>query len=431
MMLGVFLFVGVAAAGCRCGSRWFLPRSDEYVGQLRTYDLTAVEIDWDFAPQRFNVFQGRNLTEHEKEYTNQSVYRKCMYVSTDGSLPTHGLLGPTLRALVGDDVRVTLRNNCSIAVSLHVHGFQYERESEGASTGGVLRPGDSVAPGSLFVYNYTVPDSAGPLTADDASTVLWAYHSHVRPTMDESTGLMGAIVVGRPSHCDWRTAVPLDVDDEIMTLWTVVDESQSRLAAVNNVTQFSHDEQHLKHSINGRLFANQPPFETRQGLRARWYLIGFGDERDVHSVHWHAASVVEQHRRVDVVPLFPAVFRVADMVPMVAGRFPIHCHLADHHANGMTAFFNVRANTAASLCAERPAAAATTTVCINDTLMALDCGRGVATDAELDSPLCATPANSVVAVIVGVTLVVSVVVSVALFAILMRRRRRNGESLND
>lgn len=428
-MICLFFFVAAAAAGCRCGSRWFLPRTDEYVGQLRTYDLTTVEVDWDYAPENFNVFQGRNLTPHEATYTAQRVYRKCVFVSTDGALPSHGLLGPTLRALVGDEVRVTLRNNCSISVSLHVHGFQYDRDNEGASTGGVLRPGDAVEPNATFVYNFTVPESAGPLAADDASTVLWAYHSHVRPTMDESTGLMGAIVVGRPSHCEWRTAVPLDVDAEIVSLWSIIDESQSRYAAVNNVTQFSHDEEHLKHAINGRLFANQPPFETRLGLVARWYLIGFGDERDIHSVHWHSASVVEQHRRTDVVPLFAAVFRVADMVPRAAGRQALHCHLIDHMTNGMSTFFNVRDNTVAGLCAGQEQRQ---TVCINGTLTELDCAAGVARDAlALESPLCATPANSVLAVIVGVTLVVSIVVSVALFAILMRRRRRNGELLND
>jgi hypothetical protein len=426
--MSVLVFVSLVAlvsSTCRCGSKWFLPQTETYVPQVRVYDLTAVEVDWNYAPLQTNAFQNRNFTAHELEYTAKSVYRKCIYVDTHGAIPNDGLLGPPLRALVGDSVRVTLRNNCSFTISLHVHGFQYTKDNEGASSAGVRSAGDVIDVGGVFAYEFDVPESAGPLGDDDASTVLWAYHSHVEPTKDESTGLVGSIVVGRPSHCDWRTAVPLDVDTEIFSLWTVVDESQSRLAAANNVTPLSHDEEHLKHSVNGFLFANQAPFVTRVGHVARWYLIAFGDERDIHSVHWHGATVVEQHRRTDVVPLFAAVFRVADMVPHVAGLWPLHCHLLDHMSAGMSTFFRVLNNSAAALCEGKQGRI---TECLDDLLTDIDCASGVATlaDAASASSLCATPATSVLVVLLGIAVLIAVVVVVGIYAIWTVRTRRNG-----
>ena len=46
--------------------------------------------------------------------------------------PSLGLLGPTLRAKVGDTIRVVFKNNCGFTTSLHPHGVFYEKDSEGS-----------------------------------------------------------------------------------------------------------------------------------------------------------------------------------------------------------------------------------------------------------------------------------------------------------
>ena len=43
-----------------------------------------------------------------------------------------GNLGPTLRAKVGDTIKVTLRNNARFTTSLHPHGVLYAKSSEGS-----------------------------------------------------------------------------------------------------------------------------------------------------------------------------------------------------------------------------------------------------------------------------------------------------------
>ncbi len=43
-----------------------------------------------------------------------------------------GLLGPTIRAEVGDVVHVVFRNTVRFPTSIHVHGLLYDKRSEGA-----------------------------------------------------------------------------------------------------------------------------------------------------------------------------------------------------------------------------------------------------------------------------------------------------------
>ena len=46
--------------------------------------------------------------------------------------PTLGFLGPTLRAKVGDTIKVTLKNNARFTTGLHPHGVLYSKSSEGS-----------------------------------------------------------------------------------------------------------------------------------------------------------------------------------------------------------------------------------------------------------------------------------------------------------
>ena len=43
-----------------------------------------------------------------------------------------GMVGPILRAKVGDTIKVTLKNNARFTTSLHPHGVLYAKSSEGS-----------------------------------------------------------------------------------------------------------------------------------------------------------------------------------------------------------------------------------------------------------------------------------------------------------
>ena len=61
-----------------------------------------------------------------------------------------GILGPVLRAEVGDQLHVLFRNRCSRAYTMHPHGVEYLKAAEGAAyadgVAAAAKPGSGVAP---------------------------------------------------------------------------------------------------------------------------------------------------------------------------------------------------------------------------------------------------------------------------------------------
>lgn len=49
-------------------------------------------------------------------------------------------------------------------------------------------------------------------------------------------------------------------------------------------------------AINGRVYANLPGLTMYQGDWVSWYLLGMGQEIDVHTVHFHAESFTQRVR---------------------------------------------------------------------------------------------------------------------------------------
>lgn len=73
----------------------------------------------------------------------------------------------------------------------------------------------------------------------------------------------------------------------------------------------------------------------------RWHVLALGDEKDLHGVHWHGATLLRRGRRVDSVELIPGVSQSADMRPDVAGEWMVHCHTSHHFKRGMSAMYTV------------------------------------------------------------------------------------------
>lgn len=44
--------------------------------------------------------------------------------------------------------------------------------------------------------------------------------------------------------------------------------------------------------INGKLYANLLGLRMQQGDKTEWYLMGLGNEIDMHTVHFHAQSFI-------------------------------------------------------------------------------------------------------------------------------------------
>jgi FtsP/CotA-like multicopper oxidase with cupredoxin domain len=264
-----------------------------------------------------------------------------------------GLLGPVIRAEVGDTIKIQYRNGCRIPTSMHPHGVFYDKSSEGApyndGTAGSDKDDDSVPTGGRHTYVWKVPPRAGP-GPSDGSSVMWMYHSHTDEIGDTYAGLMGPMVI-TADGMGRADGSPLDVDKEVFSLFSVMNENKSpylqanvrRYAAVPHVPAEDEEfeESNLMHSINGYVYGNQPMVTLKKGQHVRWYVMSMGTEVDLHTPHWHGNDVTVNGMRADVVNLLPAGMVIADMVPDNVGIWLFHCHVNDHISAGMMSRYRV------------------------------------------------------------------------------------------
>lgn len=350
----------VLAVVCGLG-RTAADPTEPLTGETRVYFIAADEVVWNYAPAGNVLFDlqccgdgtpwlkrgpdGRGPAFKKaifREYTDETFSR---LKPRDPAWDHAGILGPILRAEVGDRLEVTLKNNTTFPVSLHSHGVHYLKPYEGAGypdgTSGSDKDDDAIAPSDTYTYRWQVPTRSGP-GPNDPSSIVWLYHSHVNSPQDMNTGLVGALIVTR--HGAARTdGSPQDVDREFVTLFMNFDETASRLALRNASLLANGREAGLNrfHSINGYIFGNLPMMHMKLGERVRWYLLALGDESDLHTPHWHGNTVLSEGRRTDVIELLPASMKVADMRADNPGIWLFHCHVNDHVKAGMAARYEI------------------------------------------------------------------------------------------
>jgi FtsP/CotA-like multicopper oxidase with cupredoxin domain len=331
---------------------------------VRTYYIAADEITWDYAP-RGRHLTGAPIADPDEARGMPTTFRKAVYREyTDDAFGTlkprppaweHlGILGPLIRAEVGDTVRVVFRNRTNIFCNMHPHGLAYAKDSEGAlyddGTAGEDKTDDLIAPGSSHVYTWTVPPRAGP-AAGDADSIVWMYHSHFVEPKDMNSGLFGPIIVSARGSTR-PDGTPRDVDREFVVAFAIFDETVSPYAEANlalggrrpfalKATDPAFRALYLMYSLNGFIEGNLPMPTMKAGERVRWYLLANSNEDDVHAAHWHGATAVAMHARTDAVPLGPMAMVVADMVPDVPGTWLFHCHVNEHFERGMQARYKV------------------------------------------------------------------------------------------
>ena len=298
-----------------------------------------------------------------------TVYKKALFREyTDSTFQTlkprppeleHlGFLGPLIRGVVGDTIRVVFRNNGHRPYSVHPHGVFYKKDAEGApygdGTAGGDKADDGVPPGGTHLYQWPVPERAGP-GPGDGSSVMWMYHSHVDETRDINTGLLGVMIItaramARPDGS------PKDVDRELVVSFDQVHEEDSWLADQNlpgptmQAGPIANPSQRqnfypwfVMFTINGYMHGSMPlsALTVRVGQRVRWYVMSSTNDFDFHSPHWHGNTLTIGRMRTDVAFVGAMQMMVGEMVPDDPGTWLFHCHVTFHNAAGMAVRYAV------------------------------------------------------------------------------------------
>ena len=378
IVFSLSLFLCAAAAGSMADAAAPTPS-----GKVRTYYVAADEVEWNYTPDGINKMMGMKFEGYPKVFTEQgphrigTTYRKALYREYTDETFTKlkprepnwehaGILGPILRAEVGDTISVVFKNNGTHPASIHSHGVFYNKDSEGASyddgTSGNDKADDDVAPGKTHLYTWQVPERAGP-GPGDPSSLVWIYHSHGNAAVE--SGLIGAIIITAHGMAG-PDGKPKDVDREFVSFFMIFDENTSWYLD-HNIQAYTSDPKgvnkqefapvddrgifsatgtgfaaaNIKSTINGYIFANGPMMTMKKGERVRWYLLTLGEGFNFHTPHWHGNVVVDHGKRTDVLLLGPAQMETVDMVPDDPGTWLYHCHVEEHMDTGMVTMYKV------------------------------------------------------------------------------------------
>ena len=146
------------------GNQLLEPEMD---GDVKVFELTADEIEWEVAPG--DVKQG---------------------MAFNGQIP-----GPRIEVEQGDEIRIVVHNELEVPTGLHPHGQYVPNAMDGVP--GLTQ--DAIMPGESFTYEWTVRNSGSHM-----------YHSHFDSAKQVPSGLLGALIVHGPD--DIKQADDVDLD---------------------------------------------------------------------------------------------------------------------------------------------------------------------------------------------------------------------------
>eukprot|EP01084_Bolivina_argentea_P257308 433474_1 len=346
----------------------------------RIYMIGCVEEIWDYAPTGKNLITGETIEEgatgafhllgNGKDRIGskywKGLYREytdlCFKHQKRSAEDEHlGTLGPNIRAITGETIKVFYKNQCTFHSSIHPHGLLYEKHSEGAfyvDNDGITE-GDLVpANGGKFIYIWKARNN---MVDVGVSSKMWIYHSHVALAVPEiNAGLFGALIITKKGMETSKTNLkPKDIDGEFTTFFMVYDENDSSLAdrnlglitdgeAVKNDPLFRSSNR--MHSINGYLWGNLETLIMDKCDNIRWYTCSLGgapgaEQDGPHSPHWHGNNVVDTFGdNTDTLVLIPGTTFTVTMLCDNAAIWLYHCHVHDHIEGGQISHYTVNKN---------------------------------------------------------------------------------------
>nr|XP_055194401.1 hephaestin isoform X6 [Nyctereutes procyonoides] len=390
------------------------PPMNQLTGKVRQYFIEAHEILWDYGPMGHDGSTGKNLREpgsgSDKFFQKGSsriggTYWKVRYEAFQDETFQEkvqleenkhlGILGPVIRAEVGDTIQVIFYNRASQPFSIQPHGVFYEKDYEGTVYNDGMfeiycQAGSHRESGMKAVYNVSqCPGNqanhhqryqAARIYYIMAEEVEWDYcpdrswelewhnqsekDSYGHIFLSNQNGLLGSRykkAVFR-EYTDGTFKIPrprTGPEEHLGILGPLLRGEIGDILTVvfkNNASRPYSVHAHgvlesrtgwplaAAPAINGKLYSNLRGLTMYQGERVAWYMLAMGQDIDLHTVHFHAESFLYRNGesyRADVVDLFPGTFEVVEMVASNPGTWLMHCHVSDHVHAGMETLFTV------------------------------------------------------------------------------------------
>ncbi|KAM6384427.1 coagulation factor V isoform 2-T2 [Alca torda] len=312
---------------------WWPDSAKQVVGavKVREHYIAAQITSWTYKPES----EEKSRLEH-----SDSVFKKISYreyeVDFKREKPANifaGLLGPTLRAEVGDTLVVHLKNTADKPVSIHPQGIVYNKNAEGSlyddRTSSAEKRDDAVLPGQIYTYVWDITEEAGPREAD-LPCLTYAYYSHENMSMDFNSGLIGALLICKEGSLNEDGSQKL-FDKEYVLMFGVFDENKSWQRSAS-----------LKYTINGYADGTLPDLEACAYDNISWHLIGMSSKPEIFSIHINGQSMEQRHRRVSTVNLVAGASTTVNMTVSEEGRWLISSLVQKHLQAGMHGYLTIR-----------------------------------------------------------------------------------------
>ncbi|ELK29872.1 Coagulation factor V [Myotis davidii] len=320
-------------------------------GNKKYYYIAAEEISWDYA----KYAQSDVDSEDTDELPEDTIYKKVVFRKyLDGTFTQRdprgeseehlGVLGPVIRAEVDDVIQVRFKNLASRPYSLHAHGLSYEKSSEGKTyedeSPTWFQEDNAVQPNGSYTYVWHATRRAGPENPGSACRA-WAYYSAVNTERDIHSGLIGPLVICRKGTLNRESGMPVDMREFIL-LFMVFDEKKSWYYDKKHQSSWRRgsseaEPSHTFHAINGMIY-KLPGLRMYEQEWVRLHLLDLGGSRDIHVVHFHGQTLLEngtQQHQLGVWPLLPGSFKTLEMKASKPGWWLLNTEVGENQIAGM------------------------------------------------------------------------------------------------
>ncbi|KAI5127395.1 Coagulation Factor V [Manis pentadactyla] len=329
---------------------WYL-RSNS--GNRKYYYLAAEEVSWDYA----KLAKSEMDNEDHYDIPEDTIYKKVVFRKyLDSTFSTRdprgeceehlGILGPVIRAEVGDVIQVRFKNLASRPYSLHAHGLFYEKSSEGKTyedeSPEWFQEDNAIQPNSSYTYVWHATERAGPESPGSACRA-WAYYSAVNPEKDTHSGLVGPLLICQKGTLHAESSTPVDMR-EFVLLFMVFDEKKSwyyqrKHQSPRLWTPASSETKnaHKFPAINGMIYS-LPGLSMYGQEWVRLHLLNVGGPRDMHVVRFHGQTLLEngtQQHQLGVWPLLPGTFKTLEMKASKPGWWLLDSEVGESQQAGM------------------------------------------------------------------------------------------------
>uniref|UniRef100_A0A8C3CGB1 ferroxidase n=1 Tax=Cairina moschata TaxID=8855 RepID=A0A8C3CGB1_CAIMO len=312
---------------------WWPDSGKNVVGaaKIREHYIAAQTVIWTYKPEPEEksrlvhsdpVFKKISYREYEVDFKKEKPANKSA-----------GLLGPTLRAEVGDTLVVHFKNMADKPVSIHPQGLVYNKKAEGSlyddRTSSVEKQDDAVLPGQVYTYVWEITEEVGPREAD-LPCLTYAYYSHENVAMDFNSGLIGALLICRKGSLNEDGSQKL-FDKEYVLMFGVFDENKSWQRSSS-----------LKYTINGYANGTLPDLEACAYDNISWHLIGMSSKPEIFSIHINGQAMEQKHHRISTVNLVGGASTTVNMTVSEEGRWLISSLVQKHLQAGMHGYLTIR-----------------------------------------------------------------------------------------